>query len=63
MDWKCAPANKIERNSGLNFDNLMRGKKPKTFPDATAISFESIAQLTIAIDPENKDWARKVTKW
>ena len=60
MDWTCADADDANQ---IDIESFMRGKKPKTFPEATAISFESIYQISSSIDPENKDWIRKVSKW
>ena len=60
MDWTCADADDANQ---IDIESFMRGKKPKTFPEATAISFESISQISSSIDPENKDWIRKVSKW
>ena len=60
MDWTCADADDAKQ---IDIESFMRGKKPKTFPEATAISFESISQISSSIDPENKDWIRKVSKW
>ena len=60
MDWTCADADDANQ---IDIENFMRGKKPKTFQEATAISFESISQISSSIDPKNNDWIRKVSKW